>query len=131
MQMENSAVYQNILLRVQDFDAGARVASVSRRDADDSVLVALETNTDSPGLLKSLREAWPLASISLVKNLMNGRSQTQVLLPNERDQQELAMGLARASAWQRPLRLVANGLVALLVAACVQRVLEITSAQVI
>lgn len=123
-------MYENLLKKVQEFDAAARVSSVSRRDADDSVLVALEA-TDSPGLLNSLREAWPLATISLVKNLMNGKSQTQILLPNERDQQQIAKGLARASAWQRPLRLVANGLVALLLAACVQRVLEITSAQVI
>ena len=124
-------MYENILSKVKEFDAAARVSSVSRRDADDGVLVALETTVDSPGLLKSLREAWPLANISLVKNVMNGRTQAQVLLPNERDQQEIAKGLARASAWQRPLRLVANGLAALLVAACVQRVLEITSAQVI
>jgi len=124
-------MYENILSKVKEFDAAARVSSVSRRDADDGVLVALETTVDSPGLLQSLREAWPLANISLVKNVMNGRTQAQVLLPNERDQQEIAKGLARASAWQRPLRLVANGLAALLVAACVQRVLEITSAQVI
>jgi len=124
-------MYENILSKVKEFDAAARVASVSRRDADDGVLVALETTVDSPGLLQSLREAWPLANIILVKNVMNGRTQAQVLLPNERDQQEIAKGLARASAWQRPLRLVANGLAALLVAACVQRVLEITSAQVI
>jgi len=124
-------MYENILSKVKEFDAAARVSSVSRRDADDGVLVALETTVDSPGLLQSLREAWPLANIILVKNVMNGRTQAQVLLPNERDQQEIAKGLARASAWQRPLRLVANGLAALLVAACVQRVLEITSAQVI
>ena len=120
-------IYSTILQKVKEFDAGARVASVSRRDVDDSVLVALETDVDSPGLLKSLRQAWPLASVSVVKNLMNGRVQAQVLLPNERDQHEIAKALARGSAWEKPLRMLASGLVALLAVACVQRVVHISN----
>lgn len=120
-------IYSTILQKVKEFDAGARVASVSRRDVDDSVLVAFETDVDSPGLLKSLRQAWPLASVSVVKNLMNGRVQAQVLLPNECDQHEIAKALARDSAWEKPLRMLATGLVALLVVACVQRVAHISN----
>ena len=77
-------------------------------------------------MLESLREAWPLASVSVVRNAINGRAEAQVLLPNEREQREIAKGLARASTWARPLRMLANGLMALLVVACVQRVLHIT-----
>jgi len=124
--MEGS-IYDTILQKVKEFDGGARVASISRRDADDGVLVRLDTKTKEAGMLQSLREAWPLASVSVVKNLITGRTEAQVLLPNEREQLEIAKSLAHASRWERPLRLLANGLVALLAAACVQRVVQITS----
>tara|TARA_B100000902_G_C27225211_1_gene871782 strand:+ start:332 stop:724 length:393 start_codon:yes stop_codon:yes gene_type:complete len=124
--MEGS-IYDTILQKVKEFDAGARVASISRRDADDGVLVRLDTKTKADGMLQSLREAWPLASVSVVKNLITGRTEAQVLLPNEREQLEIAKSLAHASPWERPLRLLANGLVALLAVACVQRVVQITS----
>ena len=120
-------IYDSILKKVREFDAGARLASISRRDADDSVLVRLDTKTKEDGMLQSLREAWPLASVSMVKNLINGRTEAQVLLPNEREQREIAKGLAHASAWEKPLRLLANGLMALLAIACVQRVAQISS----
>lgn len=120
-------IYDSILNKVKEFDASARLASISRRDADDGVLVRLDTKPESPGMLQSLREAWPLASVSVVKNLINGRTEAQVLLPNEREQHEIAKGLAHASAWEKPLRLLANGLMALLAIACVQRVVQISS----
>jgi hypothetical protein len=122
-----SSIYDTILQKVKEFDAGARVASISRRDADDGVLVRFDTKTKADGMLQSLREAWPLASVSVVKNLINGRTEAQVLLPNEHEQREIAKGLAHASAWEKPLRLLANGLMALLAVACVQRVVQITS----
>ena len=120
-------IYDAILQKVKEFDAGARVASISRRDADDGVLVRFDTKTMTVGMLQSLRAAWPLANVSVVKNLINGRTEAQVLLPNEREQREIAKGLAHASAWNRPLRLLANGLMALLAVACVQRVVQISS----
>jgi hypothetical protein len=125
--MAEPSIYDTILQKVKEFDAGARVASISRRDADDGVLVRFDTKTKADGMLQSLREAWPLASVSVVKNLINGRTEAQVLLPNEREQLEIAKGLAHASSWEKPLRLLANGLMALLAVACVQRVVQITS----
>lgn len=122
-----TGIYDAILQRVKDFDAEARVASISRRDADDGVLVRFDAKTKTEGLLQSLREAWPLASVSVVKNLVNGRTEAQVLLPNEHEQREIAKGLAHASACARPLRLLANGLVALLAVACARCVLHISS----
>lgn len=120
-------IYDRILNKVKEFDAGARLASISRRDADDGVLVRLDTKLESPGMLQSLREALPLANVSVVKNLINGRTEAQVLLPNEREQLEIAKSLAHASAWEKPLRLLANGLMVLLAIACVQRVVQISS----
>ena len=122
-------LYERVLRKAQEFDAGARVTSVSRRDADDGVLLRLaaSNNSDSQDLVRSLRASWPLATVSLVKNLMNGRTETQVLLPNEDEQREIAMTLAHQSVWQRPLRLMANGLMVLLAIACVQQAVEISN----
>ena len=122
------ALYERVLEKAREFDAGARISSITRRDADDGVLVRLATGkADSIDLVQSLRVSWPLATVSQVKNLMNGRTETQVLLPNEGEQREIALALARQSTWQRPLRLLANGLVALLAIACVQRAVEISN----
>ena len=122
------ALYERVLEKAREFDAGARISSITRRDADDGVLVRLATGkADSIDLVQSLRVSWPLATVSQVKNLMNGRTETQVLLPNESEQREIALALARQSTWQRPLRLLANGLVALLAIACVQRAVEISN----
>ena len=122
-------IYERVLEKAREFDAGARISSITRRDADDGVLVRLtpSNNGDSKDLLQSLRASWPLATVSLVKNLMNGRTETQVLLPNEDEQREIAMTLAQQSAWQRPLRLLANGLMVLLAVACVQQVVDIST----
>ena len=122
------ALYERVLEKAREFDAAARISSITRRDADDGVLVRLATGKgDSLDLVQSLRVSWPLATVSQVKNLMNGRTETQVLLPNESEQHEIALALARQSTWQRPLRLLANGLMALLAIACVQRAVEISS----
>ncbi len=121
-------IYKSVLQKAQELDAGTRITSVSRRDADDSVLVRLApTKSDSQPLMQALRASWPLATVSLVKNLVNGRTEAQVLLPNEDDQREIAKMLAQQSAWQHPLRLLANSLVALLALACVYQVVEISN----
>jgi hypothetical protein len=122
------ALYERVLEKAREFDAGARISSITRRDADDGVLLRLATGkAESLDLVQSLRVSWPLATVSQVKNLMNGRTETQVLLPNESEQREIALALARQSTWQRPLRLLANGLMALLAIACVQRAVEISN----
>jgi len=121
-------LYERVLDKAREFDAAARISSITRRDADDGVLVRLATGKADPkGLVQSLRVSWPLATVSQVKNLMNGRTETQVLLPNESEQREIALALAHQSTWQRPLRLLANGLMALLAIACVQQVVEISN----
>lgn len=119
-------LYDRLLQKAREFDEAARVTSVSRRDADNGVLVRLAASKGDPQrMVQSLRDSWPLASVCTVKNLMTGRTETQVLLPNEGEQQEIAKTLAQQSAWQWPLRLLANGLMALLAIACVQQVVDI------
>ena len=119
-------IYENILKRVQQFDDDARISSISRRDADDGILVRLATSARSNSMVKAIREAWPLASVSLVENLVDGSTEAQVLLPDEAEQQALAKGIAASTTWQEPLRKVANVLVALLAIACVHKVVEIS-----
>lgn len=120
--------YASVLQKAQELDANARITSVSRRDADDSVLVRLApTKSDSRPLVQALRASWPLATVSLVKNFVNGHTEAQLLLPNEYDQREIAKTLAQQSAWQKPLRLLTNGLIALFAIACVRQVVEISN----
>ena len=112
-------VCERILNAARRLDAAAKITSVSRRDADDGILVRLAAHKDKTlALTNALRAAWPLASVSTVENLVNGHTEAQVLLPSEAEQQEIAKSLAERSPLQRPLRLVANVLMVLLAIAC-------------
>ena len=120
-------VCEHILSSAKQFDAAAKITSVSRRDADDGILVRLAAHKDKTvALTKALRAAWPLASVSTVENLVNGHTEAQVLLPSEPEQQEIAKSLALNAPLQRPLRLAANVLVALLAIACALKLVEIS-----
>lgn len=108
-----------ILSAAKRLDAAAKITSVSRRDANDGIIVRLEAQQDkTAALTTALRNTLPLANVSTVENLISGHTEAQVLLPNESEQQEIAKSLARRSPLQRPLRLVANVLVVLLAVAC-------------
>ena len=115
-------VCERILSAARRLDAAAKITSVSRRDADDGILVRLAAQQDkTAALTTALRAAWPLASVSTVENLVNGHTEAQVLLPSEAEQKEIAKSLAERSPLQRPLRLIANVLVVLLAAACMHK----------
>lgn len=118
--MSKKAFCDRVLDRVQGLDASAAITSISRRDLDDAMLVRVRTAPATAGaVLESLRSAWPLATVSLVENLMTGRSEAQVSLPNERDQAELALRMAHERPGQAALRAVLRFLVVLFVGACV------------
>jgi hypothetical protein len=122
------ALCERILGRARQFDEGAEIASVRRTEADGAMRVRLlAPKADAQGMLQALRCAWPLASVSQVENLVSGRTETQVVLPDEREQQELARNIAARSAWQAPLRTLAHALAVLLAVACVQKAVEISS----
>jgi len=120
------ALCESILKRVQQFDAGAEIASVRRTEDDGSVRVRVTTKTVAQDMLQALRDAWPLANVSQVENLVSGRTETQVMLPDEAEQHELAKRIASRSNWQGQLRKATSVLVALLAVACVQKVVEIS-----
>jgi hypothetical protein len=122
------ALCESILGRVRQFDERAEIASVRRTEEDGSMRVRLlATKADAQGMLQALRSAWPLASVSQVENLVSGCTETQVLLPDEAEQQELARSIAARSAWQAPLRMMAHALAVVLAITCAQKAVEISS----
>lgn len=93
---------------------------MSRRDLDDATLVRVHTSSSSAmQVLETLRAAWPLATVTLVENLLTGRKETQVLLPNERDQMEIAKRMAHDNRGQLLLRGILRLLLVMLLGSCV------------
>jgi hypothetical protein len=116
---------ETLLERVRPIDEGAEIASVSRRDYDDATLVCVRTSAkDSSGVLNALRSMLPLARVSLVENVMNGRTEAQVLLPSPEEQREIANAIAHEGAVQLYFRIALRVLVVALLGACVARVLR-------
>ena len=111
---------ENLLNRATALDMNASISSVSKRDADDSTLVRIRTSKDTAmGVLSALRLAWPLATVTLVQNRLSGNTEAQVLLPNEKDQLDIAKTLANYATGQRALRVLANGLLVAFAVSCV------------
>ncbi len=117
------SLYENILKRASALDMHARIAGIARRDADDSTLVRIRTSNDtSLGVLAALRAAFPLATVSLVQNLVDGKTEAQMLLPNAEGQLSNAKMLANYGRGQKPLRLLANFLLVALGIVCAFRI---------
>ena len=88
-------------------------------------LVCVRTsNGDSTGVLGALRKLLPLARVSLVQNVMNGRTEAQVLLPSPEEQREIANTIAHQGTTQVYFRAVLRVLIVALLGACVARVLR-------
>ncbi len=116
---------ETLLAHVRPIDNGAEIASVSRRDYDDATLVCVRTSAkDSTGVISALRKFLPLARVSLVENVMNGRTEAQVLLPSPDEQREIAHTIAHQGTAQLYFRVVLRALLAALLGACVARVLR-------
>jgi hypothetical protein len=118
--MAAEAFCNRVLERARASDSSARISSVSRRDLDDATLVRVHTSSSSAmQVLETLRAAWPLATVTLVENLLTGRKETQVLLPNERDQMEIAKRMAHDNRGQLLLRGILRLLLVMLLGSCV------------
>jgi hypothetical protein len=90
-----SEVCEQLLKTVHAVDNHARISAVARREDDESTLVRLRLSsrlTDAAKLTvtSALNAVWPLASVSLVENVVDGTVETQVLLPSASHQNELA-----------------------------------------
>ena len=118
--MAAEAFCNRVLERAQTHDAHAKISSVSRRDLDDATLVRVHTSSASAmNVLSALRNAWPLATVTLVENLLSGRKEAQVLLPNEREQMEIAKRMAHENQGQALLRGILRLLLVMLLGSCV------------
>jgi hypothetical protein len=97
-------------------DATARISSISRWDHDDSTLLRVSTDTGASfGVADTLRRRWPLATVCVVNDDVNGMTQTQILVPSGEDQRHLASSLASESGMARWLAAVSKVLAAVAV----------------
>lgn len=97
-------------------DATARISSISRWDHDDSTLLRVSTDSGASfGVADALRRRWPLATVSVVSDDVNGLTQTQILVPSGEDQKHLASSLANDSGMARWLAVVTKTLAAVAV----------------
>lgn len=99
---------RRVLSTVQNVDRDASIASVSRWDHDCSTLVRVRAGqgqTGTPfGILDALKQAWPLARVSLVENIMEGTTEAQMLVPSHDEQREIAHQQAFESRTARRVR---------------------------
>ena len=97
-------------------DATARISSISRWELDNSTLLRVSTDSGASfGVADALRRRWPLATVSVVNDDVNGLTQTQILVPSGDDQRHLASAMANESGTARWLALVTKTLAAVAV----------------
>ena len=88
-------------------DSSARISSIARWDHDESTLLRVNTESGvSFGVADALRRRWPLATVSVVQDDVNGLTQTQILVPSDVDQRHLAHTMAEESDMARWLSLL-------------------------
>lgn len=83
---------RRVLSTVRSVDSKASITSVAKWESDDSTLVRLKTSTGSvmTAIQAALRLAYPLASISIVENVIDGTNEAQILLPSKTEQEWIA-----------------------------------------
>lgn len=85
-------------------DDGARISSVAKWEHDDSTLLRVSADASTmPSLAAALRRRWPLASVGIVEDVMNGTQQAQLLVPSGADQLRRANAMATESRGVRLL----------------------------
>ena len=88
-------------------DASARISSIARWDHDESTLLRVNTESGASfGVADALRRRWPLATVSVVQDDVNGLTQTQILVPSDVDQRHLAHTMAKESSMAQWLSLL-------------------------
>lgn len=94
---------QRILQTVASVDKNASITSVARWDHDSATLVRIRTVNDNPfPIMDALKRMWPLAIVSMVENVVEGVTETQILVPSREEQHSLAREQAiKAPAVQR------------------------------
>jgi hypothetical protein len=95
------------LKTARSVDTTARISSVARWEHDDSTLLKVRTESGSSfGVADALRRRWPLASVCTIQDEINGKSETQVLVPTGSEQLYRAHAMAMDSSAARWLSLL-------------------------
>ena len=99
---------RRVLSTVQAVDSDASITSVSRWDHDNATLVRIRAsgNQTPHGILNALKRAWPLASVSLVENVVEGTTEAQMLVPSRDEQHVLARRQALTTVSTRITRTI-------------------------
>ena len=86
-----------LLTSIHAVDSSASISSVSRWDEDDSTLVRVRSSTESLSVdvLQALRNAWPLATVALVENVVEGVNEAQVVVPSRKEAMHRAEAVVR------------------------------------
>tara|TARA_B100000965_G_scaffold307102_1_gene266040 strand:- start:757 stop:1176 length:420 start_codon:yes stop_codon:yes gene_type:complete len=90
---------KGVLNTARSVDASARISSIARWEHDDSTLLKVSTESETPFQIADvLRRRWPLATVSIVQNVISGHSEAQVLVPSSADQIKRANDMAKESS---------------------------------
>tara|TARA_X000000368_G_C22382103_1_gene429507 strand:- start:72 stop:428 length:357 start_codon:yes stop_codon:yes gene_type:complete len=88
-----------VLNTARSVDDSARISSIARWEHDDSTLLKVSTESATPFKIADvLRRRWPLATVSIVQNVISGHSEAQVLVPSSADQIKRANDMAKESS---------------------------------
>jgi hypothetical protein len=105
-----SGLCKRVLSTISDIDADAKITSVVRHENDQATLVRIRSGAAAQQLgavptniVYALKRAWPLARVSLVENVVEGTTETQLLVPSRDEQRELAH--EQALQWRTARRL--------------------------
>ncbi len=90
---------KGVLNTARAVDASARISSIARWEHDDSTLLKVSTDSGTPfNVADVLRRRWPLATVSIVHNVISGHREAQVLVPSSADQFKRANDMAKESS---------------------------------
>ena len=97
-QSSTNRVSELILQSCRSKDSEARISSILRDSCGRTVVrVRAGSSSDSPSLLRVLRELWPLAKTSVVENQLDGSVEAQIIVPHAEDERVYARQRASSS----------------------------------
>lgn len=89
-------VSETVLATCRARDEGAQISSILRDDQGRTVVRVRAGSGNPVGLLRALRELWPLARTAVIENALDGSCEAQIIVPRERD--EAAQARRRAES---------------------------------
>ena len=113
------ALVRRVLTKARSVDSNVKLSSISEIDETSNTLMRLRTsvegddssrNATAKRLAEVLRCAWPLATVGVVENVLDGGLETTILLERATVSAERAREIARDGARARRLATLALAL---------------------